>query len=522
VSSEKPPVERDGQSQRSPEIGRREVLKGIAAAGVASVLGALPACRPARRPALIHAENSLPGTSDWLLKNPRLDPNNRFRCPWVEGYCSRRSLKAGERLAFMISADPPSPVLLDVYRLGYYGGSGGRHLLRLGPLAAHRQPEAPIGAERLRDCQWEPAAEITIPEEWPSGVYLGKLTAERDGIQSYLIFIVRDDRPCDLLFQCSDNTWQAYNRWPSTWSLYDDGVKPWYWGPGVQVSFNRPYGFYRQMVRQPLSTGSGEFLLWEFPLAFWLERHGYDVSYISNADTHADAAGLLRAKLWLSVGHDEYWTLAMHDNVRAARDAGLNLAFLSGNTCYGVVEMRGDRAGAFGRVLRRVGQFGPIEPRWVAEGFPEVLRLRGNGPDESLLIGARSGYPVTGCADWTCVAPQHWLFAGTAMARGDSIPNLVGWEWHGNPAPIAGLEVVAAGDVVDHGVTGRYAATIYPPRPGNFVFNAATIWWADAMAAPPGYRTPHLGSRRPAGPDQRVQRITANLIERAREGPRAL
>ena len=32
--------------------------------------------------------------------------------------------------------------------------------------------------------------------------------------QSYVVFIVRDDRPADILFQCSDNTWQAYNRWP--------------------------------------------------------------------------------------------------------------------------------------------------------------------------------------------------------------------------------------------------------------------------------------------------------------------
>ena len=78
------------------------------------------------------------------------------------------------------------------------------------------------------------AATLTIPAEWPSGVYVGKLTAEREGLQSYVIFIVRDDRPADFLFQCSDNTWQAYNRWPSQFSLYDDGKDTWYWGPGVR------------------------------------------------------------------------------------------------------------------------------------------------------------------------------------------------------------------------------------------------------------------------------------------------
>jgi len=50
------------------------------------------------------------------------------------------------------------------------------------------------------------------------------------------------------------------------------------------------------VVNAPLSQGSGEFLLWEFPLAFWMEKEGYDVSYISNVDTASDLKGLLRAK----------------------------------------------------------------------------------------------------------------------------------------------------------------------------------------------------------------------------------
>ena len=81
-----------------------------------------------------------------------------------------------------------------------------------------------------------------------------------------------------LLFQVSDTTWNAYNRWPSQFSLYDDGQKEWYWGPNVQTSFDRPYGKYCQIVDAPLSVGSGEFLLWEFPLAYWMEQQGYDVT----------------------------------------------------------------------------------------------------------------------------------------------------------------------------------------------------------------------------------------------------
>ncbi|MBV9122879.1 MAG: hypothetical protein JO112_05955, partial [Planctomycetes bacterium] len=325
-------------SSSRPFPDRRDLLRGAAAAGLASALHPLAGLGESagRARDLIRAENEKPGTTDWLLRNTRVDPRTKYRCPWIEGYCSHTSLRAGQTLAVMVSTNPPSPFILDVYRLGYYGGKGGRHLLRLGPFHGSVQPDPAVGTERLRECSWEPAAHLVIPNDWPSGVYLGKLTAEKEGLQSYVIFIVRDDRPCDFLFQCSDTTWSAYNRWPSQWSLYDDGNKEWYWGPGVRVSWDRPYGKYCQILDAPLSQGSGEFLLWEFPLAFWMEKAGYDLSYISNVDTHADPGGLRRARAWLSVGHDEYWSLPMYKNVRAAIAAGVNVAFLGADTCIGL------------------------------------------------------------------------------------------------------------------------------------------------------------------------------------------
>src|SRR5688572_12226328 len=116
--------------------------------------------------------------------------------------------------------------------MGYYQGKGGRHMARLGPFKGKVQPDPDIGAERLRECQWEPSTKLRIPQSWPSGVYLGKLTAEKEKLQSYVVFIVRDDRPCDFLFQCSDTTWSAYNRWPDRWSLYDEGTPPHAWYTG--------------------------------------------------------------------------------------------------------------------------------------------------------------------------------------------------------------------------------------------------------------------------------------------------
>ena len=96
------------------------------------------------------------------------------------------------------------------------------------------------------------------------------------------------------------------------------------------------------------------------------------------------------------------------------------------------------------------------------------------------------------------------------------LPGLVGWEWHGDPADIPGLEVVARGKVKNRGATGTYTATIYPGPKGNVVFNAATIWWSDGLSAPPGYVRPSAHGNSPKGPDPRVQRMTTNLFERFR------
>src|SRR4029077_14952028 len=106
------------------------------------------------------AENEKPGTTDWLLQNTRVDPKTKYRCPWLEGYCSHTSLRAGDTIQFMVSTNPPSPFVLDLYRLGYYQGKGGRHLLRLGPFAGKTQPDPDVGDERLRECRWEPAAPL--------------------------------------------------------------------------------------------------------------------------------------------------------------------------------------------------------------------------------------------------------------------------------------------------------------------------------------------------------------------------
>jgi hypothetical protein len=495
------------------ELTRRDLLKRAAGAGVAAAFGC-SGVQPRRD--FLRAENEKPGTTDWMLANTRVDPQTRYRCPWIEGYCSRTSVRAGETLEIRVSTNPPSAFTIDFYRLGYYGGKGGRHLLRLGAFQGRVQPDPPVGPDRVRECAWETSAKLEIPADWPSGVFLGKLTEEKEKLQSYVIFIVRDDRRSDFLFECSDTTWAAYNRWPDLWSLYDDGTPPhnWYVGPGVAVSFDRPYGKYRQILDAPLSQGSGEFLLWEFPLCYWMEEQGYDVSYVSNLDTHADPRCFLRARAFLSVAHDEYWSLAMFENAKAAVGAGVHAAFLSGNAVDGVIDIRPSAAGVPHRVIARVGKFGGVDPQREPRYAKPWTR---HGPDPSTLMGARTTDPANGGADWTCRKEDHWLFEGTGLRNGESIKGLVGWEHHGPPLPtIAGLEVLARGPVFSAGrpQNVEYTATMYPAPKGNLVFNASTIWWSDGLSAPPGYLRPTAHGSTPPGPDARVQRMTRNLFAR--------
>ena len=492
------------------DVTRRQALGTLAAAAAATTLPAAT-----RQSGLIREENAKPGTLDWQLTYVKFDGKAKYRQSLIEGYATRTSVAAGDKLELCVSTAPASPFTIDIYRLGYYQGTGGRLVKSIGPFEGKTQPTPPVGEMRLRECQWEPSVSLEVPRDWVSGVYLAKLSATKHRYQSYIVFIVKDDRPADFLFQCSTNTWQAYNKWPDDHSLYTNDrpdKKPLV--SGVRVSFDRPFGKYVQVTDTPLTLGSGEFLPFEFPFAFWAEQQGYDLTYASNHDVHVGGLPFVtRAKTFLSVGHDEYWSRKQYDTCIEAVKAGVNFGFFSGNSVCFVLGMYPSHDGRPERIIERRGRFGGVreaELKWAAD-LPE------DGPNENRLIGARTVIPFNGSGDWICVKPEHWMFAGTGMKAGDRIPGLVGWEHHGDPADIPGLEVVAAGKTYTSGdAESHYEATIYPGPKGNTVFNAATIFWCQGLSSPPGHWVPYVHNGRGHGPDARVQRITKNLMEKWR------
>jgi len=497
---------------------RRTFLTRMAALGLGTAVargasknksGSSPEATVGAATGAIRAENQKPGSREWLLtkvdtvlepKNPLGEDQPHFvRSRKIEGFASDTSFQAGDPATFFLSAAPAAEVTIDIFRLGWYQGQGGRLVASVGPVGVKPQPTPEDGERNLRECQWAPAHTFTVPADWLSGVYLAKLTRGDDGYQSYIVFIVRDSRPADFNFQCSDMTWQAYNRWPAWRSLYDFQETLWTTSGGDVISFDRPYTFFYNLLPQgpnQLTNGSGEFLLWGHRLAYWMEEQGYDVTYTSGVDTHRNPDGLLRTRAFLSVGHDEYWTRQMFDHVMRARDAGVNLLFLSGNAVDGEVFLTTSTAGRRHRIMGRTRVF----------------------PDEEKLMGS-SSYGV-GLGDWIVTAPDHWMYEGTGLKKGDAIPDLIGWEYHGPPLKDDPTLVVvgeARFKMRYDDSTEPHAAVYFECPKGNFVFNAGTCWWSMPLSVPPGASNPpNLDFSQT---DPRVQRITRNLFDRVVHGP---
>ena len=193
---------------------------------------------------------------------------------------------------------------------------------------------APItnAATGLIDCgNWATSATWTVPANSVSGVYYALFERlDGGGERNHTLFVVRRPGPSDILVQTSEATWQAYNVWG------DRCLYPWVQGRGYKVSYNRPEIPYFPET---------DFFSMEYPLVRWLERNGYDVSYCGNIDTHRNPASLLNRKVFISSGHDEYWSGAMRANVEAARDAGVHLIFMTGNEVFWRTRMEPSIAG---------------------------------------------------------------------------------------------------------------------------------------------------------------------------------
>ena len=397
----------------------------------------------------------------------------------IEGYASAASLNRGEDIKLYVNTKEPS-YTIEVLRIGWYGGRGMKSMAP--PITRRGLAQAPPvmdTASGLIECDWQDPYVLHVPNPddptvWPSGVYVAKLTTGLTGKQSYIVFVVRDDqRSSDLLFQSSVTTYQAYNDWGGR-SLYS---KP----RASKVSFNRPYLH---------GHGTGHFINWELSMVLFLEKEGYDVAYTTDVDTHERGNLLALHKGFLSVGHDEYWSWQMRDNVEAARDNGVNLAFFGSNVGYWQIRL--DPSAITGDPDRTIICYknqssDPVSHSDdISKRRLTTVKFRSHPVDrpEDALVGVMyETDPVQ--SDLVISDASNWMFEGTGLKNGDHLSGLLGYEvdrTFDNAPP--GMQRLAHSPYPFRGSTRYSDMSLYVAPSGSIVFAAGTMQWSWGLVDP--------------------------------------
>ncbi len=456
-------------------------------------------------------ENQKPGTSSWEIAKPALGRE-------IEGYASRTSVNRGESIDLFVST-VDAHYTIDVFRMGWYDGAGARQVV--GPIirtGIRQSMPAPDPQTGLIECDWRDPYRLETSDRdapWPSGVYLARLTGNPSGRQAYIVFVVRDDdRPSAIVFQSSVTTFAAYNNWGGK-SLYAFNSGN---APAQKVSFDRPYATSAYGVRL---DGAGDFLRrWEYNTLRWLEREGYDVTYLTDVDTHERADTLLMHRVFLSVGHDEYWSWAMREHVEFARDRGVNLGFLGANACYWKIRFEPNARGDLDRTVVVYKEAadrqdplaidgGPINDRLITGRWRDRPISR---PEERLIGVMYAAYPVNG--DMVVDDAAHWAFAATGLKNGDVLPGLLGYEVDAmfGDGP-RGLHRLAHSPVIFEMNQMLYGdMTIYSAPSGALVFATGSMQWNWGLD---GYNAPQL---HPMRVSNAAQQVTRNVVNRMLEG----
>lgn len=511
----------EDQRRMTPTPKRRMSGWKVVVLVIMLVFGAVllqPATRTTAANNTVVLENQQPGTDQWQIGLPGYTRSGDSSGQ-VRGYASATSINKGQPITFYVTVSPVQTYNIDLYRIGWYQGKGGRLMQHIGPLNGVKQPSCPVDSTTgLIACPWSASYTLNVPTSWTSGIYLALLTNAQN-YQSYITFVVRDDaRQADLLYQQAVTTYQAYNDYPA------DALtgKSLYTGYGaktalktdraVKVSFDRPYTYADH-------TGAGELFRWEIYFVRWMERSGYDVSYSTDLDTHTNGSRLLNYKGFLSVGHDEYWSKEMYDAAEAARDAGVNLGFFGANGVYWQVRFEPSASGVPNRVMvsYKDEKLDPIQGATMTVAWRRSLLNR----PEQRPIGVQYDSYIDGAAPAQTYVVQnsgHWVYSGTGFHDGDGVPGILGYEmdryfsnFPSAPAVNNSYALLSNSPYVDGGNTASYAnSSIYQAASGAWVFGAGTIDWSWGLDnyIPPG--AVNTGGHTVADP--RIQQVTANIL----------
>ncbi len=433
---------------------------------------------------------------------------------FIEGFATDLSVNRGQTVSFKINTDC-ADYRIAVYRLGYYGGLGARRLATVQMTETSVQPD-PLSdpLTGLVDAgNWAVTTTWDVPADAVSGVYLAHLVRQ-DGVvgENHIPFVVRDDgAKHDVLFQTSDTTWHAYNGWGGA-NHYGGNAQQSPDGRAYRVSYNRPIA-----TRDGVGTYAGpqNFVFSaEYPAIRWLEANGYDVCYSTGMDTARRGEELLNHQVFLSLGHDEYWSGEQRANVEAARAAGVNLGFWSGNEVFWKTRWEPSTDGSSTPYRThvcykesRAGQKTDPSPLWTGTWRdPSCSPPSDGGRPENALTGTM--FQVDSWRADTITVPypmtQLRFWRDTPVARTKPgqraclVKNLLGYEWDQAPdngcqppglVRLSSTTLEVNTYLLDWGLTdgqgtATHNLTLYrDPKSGAIVFGAGTVFWAWGLDA---------------------------------------
>ncbi|MCU1369926.1 MAG: hypothetical protein JWO77_1120 [Ilumatobacteraceae bacterium] len=386
----------------------------------------------------------------------------------VTGYCWPQSQVGGGAVGLHLSSPGGRDVAVEVARCGW------RREVVWSDTVPSDFHATPHGAAQ-DGCGWPAAIVLDVDPDWRSGYYEVVLTVDVEGKQrtSHAFFVVRPPTgapTAPALLALSTNTWNAYNDFGGS-QLYTGATSVSFQRPMARGYLHKPPGEGRRVTNQapydPQMTAQRGYLAahhlspyagsagwpdWELPFLQWAEREGYAIDVVLNADL-AEHPGLLAKtaeeggySLYLSVGHDEYWSGHMRDTVEGFIGRGGHAAFLSGNTAFWQVRL--EEPTPEGPAASMVGYKGFFknDPVYGTDRIGELTAMWSDkeiGRPENLMTGVsfvRGGYhrigkrATRGAGGYTIHRADHWLFDETGLDYGDVLggeSRTVGYECDG-------------------------------------------------------------------------------------------
>ncbi len=367
------------------------------------------------------AENKLPGTRAW---NIWWTPKTGY----IEAFANLTYASIGEQVKLYVSSTAPR-YRVQAFRMGYYGGDGGRLVWTSPAETGHVQPACPVtpGINMVSCANWAPSLSLRVTSVWLPGDYLLKLTGSGHE-QSYVqLTIWLPSSHATYVIMNRSFTEEGWNAFGGYSYYQGEGPCP----PGSSsypvcnrarvVSFDRPYDS---------GNGASDFLSNEYPLVRFCEQHGLDVTYATDVTISEHPSWLMQHKVLISLGHDESWSLSEREAAQTAEAHGVNIVFFGAASVLRHVRLQSSPLGPDREVADYRdptedplnGKVSPLEVTANTWGSPPT-----DWPESGFVGEMYAGYLEPGTPSFPFVVydASSWIYKGTGLHDGSELPGLI-------------------------------------------------------------------------------------------------